>query len=190
MLTPWTTFEDAGVEGHTGDEPSIAKRIAASASGWSTPSIAITLSRPRSPRRIVRQVLRTPSTRASSWHTASFARPSRGGAVTRTMTTPSRSPTNTSDRDRGCTRTQSVARAISSSSPNCTTEDQPGPSVTALQPDDRLRPRIAGCARSPWRDVTRPSRERPPSPDRVQRATISAAPATVTSESASAERRS
>ena len=106
------TFGNAGVERHTADGPSIAMRIAASASAWLTPSIAITLSRPRSPRRIVRQEVRTPSTPASSRHTASFARPSRGGAVTRTMTTPSRSPANMSDRDRGCTRTESVARDI------------------------------------------------------------------------------
>jgi hypothetical protein len=59
---------------------------------------------------------RAPSTPASSRHTASLARPSRGGAITRTMSTPSRSPTSSSDRPRGWTRTaprpQRARRAV------------------------------------------------------------------------------
>jgi hypothetical protein len=41
-----------------------------------------------------------------------LARPSSGGATTRTRRTPSRSPANASDRDRGWTRAEIIARRI------------------------------------------------------------------------------
>src|SRR5271156_2690621 len=76
------------------------------------PSTATSLSLARAPRRIVRLEVRTSSTPASNRQTAPLARPSRGGAVTRTMSTPSRNATNALDLARGWTRTEIVARGI------------------------------------------------------------------------------
>ena len=52
-----------------------------------------------------------PAARATSSHSAVFALPSTGGAVTRITTAPARSPTTSVRRDRGCRRTRRSAVA-------------------------------------------------------------------------------
>src|SRR5436305_5210010 len=76
------------------------------------PSTRTSLSRERSPRTIVTLEARTPSRSASSRRSASFARPSSGGAATRTTKAPSRRPTTWLPRARACTRTAIFALAM------------------------------------------------------------------------------
>ena len=89
---------------HTG-RPRAARRRAGS-----TPSTRSTLSRAVWPRATVTRDGATPAFLATRRHSASFALPSTGGALTRMRIEPARSPTISSRRARGWSRTLSSVR--------------------------------------------------------------------------------
>ena len=85
------------------DRPSAARRAA-----MSTPSTSSVFSRDVWPLTRVTREGATPAFLAIRRQSASLALPSTGGAVTRTRTAPSRSPTTSSARARGWSRTRSL----------------------------------------------------------------------------------
>src|SRR5439155_8240011 len=84
--------------------PSVSRRRAAV-----TPATLTSLSRLRPPPTTRTAERGTPAARAIRSTTASFARSSSGGAVTRSRNVSSRQPTTSSRDARGCTRTRMIA---------------------------------------------------------------------------------
>src|SRR5687768_7883111 len=79
-------------------------RSAARTAASSAPSTRTSLSRAVCPRTTCTREGGTPAASATSAHSAAFAFPSTGGAVTRTTMAPARSPTTSLRRARGCSR--------------------------------------------------------------------------------------
>ena len=94
----------------------------ASSDDRSIPSTRTSFSRDRSPRTIITLEGATRTRRAINRHSTEFARRSTGGALTRTCSTPSRTPTSSSRLLRTCTRTAINATVIAADY-RCQTRD-------------------------------------------------------------------
>ncbi len=97
----------AGKLAETCDALHIGRPRAARRAPLSTPSTSSVLSRAVWPRTTVTREGAMPALLATRRHSAALAFPSTGGAVTRMRTAPSRSPTTSSRRARGWSRTRS-----------------------------------------------------------------------------------